>query len=447
MQRIKLEELNRWYNSNRRKPLVIWGARQVGKTYLVKDLFAKQYFKDYLYIDLKKDDDARSFFSSTSDPSKYLRYIEARYGKKLSSDTPLIFDEVQLCSPALSSLKYFQQDYPAIPVIATGSLVRLSILHHEKNDNAFLFPVGKINSIHLYPIGFEEYLLNTNKTLLDDIRLAYMNKKPLEQFEHELAMDCLFEFLSIGGLPEVVDVFIKEKSYVEAGSVLKEVYSNYLADMDTYNVSNETILKTRNVYKNIFSQLNKENRNFKISQVDGGKSNRDYFNAYQWLELANVVYRSRKLTGKVTVPIMEEEGGLFRLYLADEGMFSYQSNLPFSDFYARDKRNTLGGIFYENYVADEFAMKEIPLYYWTGKNSNEFEFVVDNCGKILPIDVKKGTGRLNSLNAFRSFNPISPAIKISSANYGYDSRQQILTIPLYEVFLLADDIAQKRPVV
>lgn len=137
---------------------------------------------------------------------------------------------------------------------------------------------------------------------------------------------------------------------------------------------------------------------------------------------------------------MVEDEGLFRLYLSDEGMFLYQSGVKQSDFFVKEKRNTLSGIFYGNYVADEFVAKGIPLYCWTGTNSNEFEFIVQNNGKILPIDVKKSGGKLNSLKAFREYNVKSMAIKISANNYGYDRENDILTIPLYEVFMLAEDI-------
>jgi uncharacterized protein len=444
VKRKQLENLVSWYNKKNRKPLVLWGARQVGKTYLVKDLFAKSYFKDFVYIDLKKDDEANDFFSTTCDPTKYLKYIEARYEKKISNETPLIFDEVQQCHQVLTSLKYFKQDYPNLPVIATGSMVRLSLRQSstsKNNNDSFLFPVGAIDSINIYPLTFEEYLLNTNTILLDRIKTAYKNKEALNPYEHNLAFDYLYEYLTIGGLPEVVNTFLIDKSYVDAKNVLKEVYNNYLADMDTYNISSETILKTRNIYTNIFAQLNKENKNFKISQIDKNKSNRDYFNAYQWLEIAKIVYRSRNLTGKITLPIIQENEGLFRLYLSDIGMFSYQSKTSQSDFFVKDKRNTLSGIFYENYVATEFASKDIPLYYWTGKNYNEFEFVVENNGKIIPIDVKKGSGKLNSLEAFRLANGKSTAVKISTNGFGYDKLQDILTIPLYEVFLLANDLA------
>ena len=442
MERIKLKELEKWLKSPYRKPLIVWGARQVGKTYLVKELFAKRYFKDFIYIDLKKDDQARTFFSTTSDSDKYITYIETRFGKKLNSETLLIFDEVQQCHQVLSSLKYFCQDHRDIPVIATGSLVRLSIKQQDQKntDDDFLFPVGKIDSLNIFPVTFEEYLLNVNPLLLDLIKRSYDKQQALEPVYHEMAMNLLHEYLTIGGLPEALDIFIKEKSYVDATQVLKEVYNNYLGDMDTYNVSNETILKTRNVYKNIFSQLNKENKNFKVTLIEKGKSNRDYFNAYEWLELAHVVYRCHNLKGHINLPFQEESSGLFRLYLADVGIFAFQSQVNQSDFFVKDRRNTLSGVFYENYAACELAAKEIPLFYWTGKQTHEFEFVLYSKGKIYPVDVKKKNGNLGSLEEFRSYNGKCTAIKISSNNFGYNSENDILTIPHYAVFCLAEII-------
>ena len=448
MERLKINELNNWYHSTNRKPLVIWGARQVGKTYLVKELFAKKYFNDFVYIDLKKDDEARKFFSTTSDPNKYLSYIEARFNKKISNELPLIFDEVQQCHQVLSSLKYFKEDFPNLPVIATGSMVRLALKHYQrKNENdEFLFPVGAIDSINIYPLNFEEYLLNTNKTLLEIIKEAYKNKVPLKDYEHNLALDYLYEFLSIGGMPETVNVFLKQKSFVDAKKSMQEIYDNYLADMDTYNVSSGTILKTRNIYKHIFSQLNKENKNFKISLIDKNKSNRDYFSAYEWLELSRLVYRSFKKSDKVTLPLMQENDNLFTLYLSDNGLFTYQGKVSQSDFFVKEKRNTLSGIFYENYVACELSIKGIPLFYWCGKEDAEFEFIVQLNNQILPIDVKKNKGRLTSLTHFRQFNGNVMGIKISANNFGYNLENNILTIPLYETFLLVDDIANNREI-
>lgn len=447
MERTYLDKILSWYqNKDGRKPLVIWGARQIGKTYLIKDMFAKNFTKDYVYIDLKKDQRAAEYFNETVNDENYLRFIESNYGKVISEECPLIIDEAQTVPNVLTSLKYFNQDHPELPVIVTGSMVRLSLQRANKaSGESVMFPVGKINSLSMYPMGFEEYLLNANKPLLNRIKEAYYDRtKPLEKYEHELALDLLHEFLCIGGLPEVVDSFLKNHSYVEAKEILNELYENYIADMSLYNISDEMILKTRNIYKNIFAQLNKENKNFKIASIERGKSNRDYFGAYEWLDLAHVIYRSKRKEGKVTSPLLEEEGGLFRLYLFDCGLFTTGSHTLQSNFLFKENRDELSGVFYESYVADEFASKGIPLYYWTGKQQHEFEFIVDINGDICPIDVKKNKGSLNSLKDFREHNKKTTAIKISSNQLGYNEENDILTIPLYMAFLLADDIIQGK---
>ena len=250
MKRLKLKEIEKWFNFNNRKPLMLWGARQVGKTYLLKNDFASR-FKDFVYIDLIKDEAAREFFDTTCDAKKYIEYIEVRYNKKVSNECPLILDEIQASLNAITALKYFAQDFSDIPVLATGSMVRAAIKMKQKED--FLFPVGKINSINIYPLTFDEYLLNVNENLLSRIRECYRDKKAMESFEHEILLEYLYKYLSVGGMPEVLDTFIKSNSYVDANAVINDIYDNYLNDMSQYNVSNETLLKTRNVYKNISS--------------------------------------------------------------------------------------------------------------------------------------------------------------------------------------------------
>ena len=446
MERTYLAKIVEWYRKKEhRKPLLIWGARQIGKSYLIKNLFADKYLKDYVYIDLKKDEKAAKFFSTTVDDEKYLQFIELSYGKKISNDCPLIIDEAQTCPNVVTSLKYFNQDHPELPVIVTGSMVRLALCRSDKSGmDAQLFPVGKINSLYMYPMNFEEYLLNRNKALLSKIIEAYKSKTPLEAYLHEMALDVLHEYLSIGGLPEAVDRFLESHSYIDAKEVVKELYDNYIADMALYNVSNEMILKTRNIYRNIFSQLNKENKNFKIAAIERGKSNRDYFGAYEWLDFAHIIYRSKHKSGKLTSPLVDEEGGLFRLYLADPGLFAAESNVDVSMMLSGEGRGELSGVFYESYVADELVRCGVPLFYWTGKQQHEFEFVVDVAGVIHPIDVKKGRGTLNSLKDFRELNRKTTAVKISSNNYGYNAENDVLTIPLYMTFLFAKDISENK---
>lgn len=442
MERLKLAEIETWYKNKNKEPLVVWGARQVGKTYLIKELFAEKYYKNnYIYVDLKKNEDIRKELDRSSDPKKYISYLEVRFNKKIDNNTLIIFDEVQESSNVFSSLKYFKQDYREIPVIMTGSMVRLAIKQFSKKKNSnFLFPVGCFTSITVYPLSFEEFLLNTNKTLLEKIKDDYNNSRASEDYIFNMGFEYLYKYLSIGGMPEVVDTYIRSESLLEANKKIESIYSNYLGDMSEFNVSNDMILKTMNIYKNIYSQLNKENKNFKISLVEKGRSNRDYFNAYQWLELANIIYRSNKKSDKVSYPLIEDSNGLFRYYLSDVGLFAYQSKVNVTSFIENNIQNTLSGIFFENYVADEFVSNDIPLFYWTGKNDNEFEFIVGSNGHIIPVDVKKGKKKINSIDNFRNHNKKHTVIKIAKNNYGYDDINQILTIPLYEVFMLAKDI-------
>ena len=446
MERLKLIDIKQWNDDPNREPLVIWGARQVGKTYLVKELFAEECYKgNYIYIDLKRDADIAKQLNLNCDPKKYISYLEIVFNRTIDNNTLLIFDEVQECPNVFSSLKYFKQDYRQIPVIMTGSMVRLAIRQFsKKKNNSFLYPVGCFTSIDVYPLTFEEYLLNTNKKLLDQIKQDYNKKEKCEKYIHDLAFEKLYEYMLVGGMPEAVKKYIETGSYIETKNKLGTIYENYLGDMSEYNVSNETILKTIKIYQNIYKQLNKENKNFKISNIERGKSNRDYFNAYQWLELSRIIYRNHQKQDKVTSPLIEENEGLFRYYLSDIGLFVYQSNIDASSFISNEKQNTLSGIFFENYVADELAANGIKLFYWVGKNDNEFEFIIENNGRIIPIDVKKGRSKMNSIDIFRNHNKKDIVIKVSCNEYGYDKDKQILTIPLYEMFMLAKDIKDNK---
>jgi len=195
MERNSLQTLVEWNNNPRKKPLIVWGARQVGKTYLVKEIFAETYYKDnYIYVDFKKEDEIRCFCTETANANKIIEYISLFFGKQINENTLLIFDEVQECPNIISSLKYFCQDFRQIPVIATGSMVRIKIQRETHKRGAgekdkFLFPVGKINQMTIYPMTFDEFLLNNNRILYDKVKEAYTKKLPLDRKIHELAME------------------------------------------------------------------------------------------------------------------------------------------------------------------------------------------------------------------------------------------------------------------
>ena len=447
MERIALQKLIDWNNNKRKKPLIIWGARQVGKTYLAKELFAEKYYKSsYIYIDCKKEDEIREFCSNTANAEKIIEYISLRKGKQINKKTLLIFDEVQECPNIISALKYFCQDYREIPVIATGSMVRIKLQREthkrgSKENDKFLFPVGKINQITIYPKTFDEFLMNSNKMLYDTIKNAYVFLFLLDFHIHELAMEQVYKYLLVGGMPEAVEAYIDDGNLLEAREILKVLYDNYLSDMELYQASQETVLRSRLLFQNIYRELNKESKNFSPGLIEEKSKTRDYATSVQWLTMAHIVNQSFQLKEHITTPLMPDSESNFRLFLGDIGMFSYQSGINAASFVSNERDNTLSGIFFENYVANELIAKEHKLFYWRGQLSSELEFIIESNNKLYPIDVKKGRGTLNSLEKFSNHNKFEYAIKVSKNNYGYNPDQKLLTIPFYFIPFVARDLA------
>ncbi len=446
MERFALQKLMDWNHNKRKKPLIVWGARQVGKTYLVVELFAKKFYKDhYIYIDCKIEDEIRDFCLKTANAEKIIEYISLRKGKQIDKNTLLIFDEVQECPNIISSLKYFCQDYREIPIIVTGSMVRIKLQREthkrgSKESDKFLFPVGKINQFTIYPMTFDEFLMNSNRMLYETIKKAYAEKKPLDSSVHELTMEQVYKYLLIGGMPEAVETYMEDGNLLESREILKELYDNYLSDMELYQASQEAVLRSRALFQNIYRELNKESKNFSPGLIEQKSKTRDYATSIQWLTMAHVVNQSFQLKERVTTPLMPDSDSNFRLFLADIGMFSYQSGINAASFVSNERENTLSGIFFENFVANELIAKGLPLFYWRGKTSAELEFIVESNNKLYPIDVKKGRGTLNSLEKFSNHNKFECAIKVSKNNYGYNAEQKLLTIPLYFVGFVAKDL-------
>lgn len=447
MERIALQKLIDWNNSKRKKPLIVWGARQVGKTYLVQEIFAKTYYKNnYIYVDCKKEDEIREFCSKTANAEKIIEYISLRKGKQINERTLLIFDEVQECPNIISSLKYFCQDFREIPVIATGSMVRIKLQREthkrgSKDNDKFLFPVGKINQMTIYPMTFDEFLMNSNEMLYNAIKKAYKDKQPLDSQIHELAMEQVYKYLLVGGMPEAVEAYIDGNNLLEAREILKVLYDNYLADMELYQASQEAVLRSRVLFQNIYRELNKESKNFSPGLIEEKGKTRDFATSIQWLTMAHIVNQSFQLKEHITMPLMPDNESNFRLFLGDIGMFSHQSGINAASFISSERENTLSGIFFENFVANELIAKEHKLFYWRGKASSELEFIIESDNKLYPIDVKKGRGTLNSLKKFSNHNKFEYAIKVSKNNYGYNPEQKLLTIPFYFIPFVAKDLA------
>lgn len=437
MKRKYLSKLEEWIQKPDRKPLMVWGARQVGKSYLVEELFAKKFFKDrYLKIDLSDEDDFVEYAENNSNLEKVLDYIELHYHFVPDKDHLLFFDEAQECPSIVKMMKHFCEKRRDIPLIVSGSLVRLRINRDSKKANkAFLFPVGKINQLYVYPMTFDEFLVNYNSNMYEYVKRKFESKDLIDQYIHQELIDVFRTYMFVGGMPEAVQTFLDYKdkkilAYKETSKKIQEIYDDYLADMGLYQTSTESMIRSRLIYKDIYKQLNKENENFKISNTIENAKNRDMINPYFWLTTANVVLQSFCLKEKITLPLIEDENSIFRFYLSDVGMFTHQSGLDYERFLI-DKDNALSGIYYENYVATELVARRYPLFYWKGKRSSEFEFIMNIDNSIVAIDAKRGKSNLNSLEEFRNHNKTDLIIKVSSNQYGYNEEQKLLTLPFY----------------
>jgi hypothetical protein len=255
-------------------------------------------------------------------------------------------------------------------------------------------------------------------------------------------MEQVYKYLLVGGMPEALAAYVEDGDIFESREILKVLYDNYLADMDLYQASREAVLRSRSLFSNIYKELNKETKNFSPGLIEEKSKTRDFATAIQWLTMARIINQSFQLKEHITMPLIQDNESNFRLFLGDIGMFSYQSGINAASFVSNTRENTLSGIFFENFVANELIAKEHKLFYWRGKSTAELEFIIESDNKLYPIDVKKGKGTLNSLEKFSNHNRFEYAIKVSKNNYGYNAEQKLLTVPFYFFPFVARDLAQ-----
>ncbi|WP_333672247.1 ATP-binding protein, partial [Holdemanella porci] len=348
-----------------KEAFLLTGARQIGKTYLIRECLKESKY-DYVELNFIERPELVELFENATNAQDLLMRLSLITDKQLNKGKTIIFfDEIQECPNIISSLKYFCQDFREIPVIATGSMVRIRLqreLTRNGSTQKFMFPVGKIEQLTIYPLSFDEFLLNSNEKLFNAAKKAYESRTPLNGSIHELVLNEFYKYLLIGGMPEAVNTYFESNSFLESRRVLKDLYDNYLSDMELYQASRESCLRSKNLFSNIYGQLNKESKNFSPGYIEEKTKTRDYFHPIQWLTLAHIVNQSFQLKQHVTMPLIPDGEGKFRLFLGDIGMFSYQSGINASSFVAPNKENTLSGIFYENYVANELVAKGIGLY-------------------------------------------------------------------------------------
>ncbi len=431
MERLFEKKLLDWKQSGMKKPLMVVGARQIGKTYIIEK-FAKENFEQYLYFNLEKNSELREIFEKTIDDEKIIENLELYIGKKIDIEkTILFFDEVQVSENFIVSLKYFNESEKPYKIICAGSLLGVKINRFKSS-----FPVGKIRMETMCPMNFEEFLMASGKEMLKNkIEECYETMTPMPEFAHKQAIELYKKYLCVGGMPEAVKDFVENDLDVEKfdSHIISDIKEMYIADMQKYVKNNLETVKIEKIYKNIPSQLAKDNKNFQYSFIDEDGRKRKYESSIDWLVSSKMIlinYNAKRMEIPLKVYIDENK---FKLYLSDVGILTSMSEIRFSDIML-DKTFLYKGAITENYIAQELASKEESLYYWTSNRSAEIDFVLySKEDGIIPIEVKSGNNvRSVSLNMYiNKYNP-KYAIRFSTRNFGYENN--IKSIPLYAAF-------------
>ncbi|MCI7691169.1 MAG: ATP-binding protein [Oscillospiraceae bacterium] len=430
MKRKITQQLIQWKNSPSRKPLILNGARQVGKTFILRE-FGREHYKNTVYVNLESNGIVASMFNDDISPSKLIKYLEAETREKiLPNDTLIILDEIQSCERAVTSLKYFCEETPEYHIAAAGSLLGVAI-----NRNQTSFPVGKVNMLRLYPMDFEEFLTATGNNLLaDEITDCYNKMTPMNEALHKKALGLYHDYLIVGGMPEAVKVFIETNSYIDTGLVQRSIIDNYTADMAKY-ASNSEAVKIRACYNSIPAQLAKDNKKFQYKVVQKGGSSTIFGASLEWLKQAGVTLECQRVEqGIHPLPVYADQTS-FKIYMSDVGLLVNKSQMSVNTIITGEANIFMGAVT-ENYIAQQLAAKNYSLYYWTTSNSQaELDFVLQKDDKIYAIEVKKGEHvRSRSLSVFKQkFSP-DYAIRFSQKNFG--RTEDVISIPLYAAFLI-----------
>ena len=419
-----------WKESTHRKPLIIQGARQVGKTYSILN-FGKSSYKNLLYFNFENNGELTSVFDRDLSPQRILRELSALSGETIfEGDSLIIFDEIQACERALTSLKYFNEEAPAYHLIAAGSLLGVAT-NREKHS----FPVGKVDIFTLYPLDFEEFLwaLDQHASALM-IRESFKTDTPTAL--HLTFLDYYKKYLCIGGMPQVVKEYIETDDYNFVMSSQKNINDAYIADMSKYSTPSET-LRIMSVYNSVPSQLAKENRKFQYSQIKTGARAVLYETPLDWLKASGIVIICHKVnTGKLPL-IAYLEPVSFKVYVSDTGLLCSKYGLTLSTMLSEVAGyNDIKGSLAENYVATVLVSNGYTIYYWESQGKAEVDFVIQNSnGQIIPIKVKSSENvRSKSLQQFVTRYSPAYSIRISTKNFGFENN--IKSVPLYAVFCI-----------
>lgn len=430
MKRHAYKALISWKESHHKKPLIIQGARQVGKTYLVKE-FARNEYKDLHYFNFEQDRNLSSLFSNSLNPEHIINSLGLYIGRKIEPETSLLFfDEIQAVPSALTSLKYFQEGDTKYNIIAAGSLLGVSI----GKDTSF--PVGKVSFLSLYPMNFSEYLMAAG----EDMFLEELNKiediRPFPEAIHSKMIDHLKLYLYLGGMPEVVSNYLEFRDIATVRSIQRDILKAYDRDFSKYADKNQAI-KNSEFWNSIPNQLSKENKKFKYKDIKKNARSSMYEQTIEWLRKAGLINTAYNLeTPKIPLSAYADFSK-FKVYMHDVGLLAAKLNITSDQIVLPNELfKGFNGAFIENYVSQELISSGFEqLYYWTSRSDAEVDFILNSGKSVYPIEVKSGTSRnMKSLQSYASKYHPEKTIRISPRNLTQSGN--FINIPLYAIQLI-----------
>lgn len=430
MKRKIVKSLIEWKNSKDRKPLVLQGARQVGKTYSALT-FGKEYYKNTAYFNFENNSELSKVFQRDLNPERIIKELSVISGQSIfKEDTLIFFDEIQACERALTSLKYFNENANEYHIIAAGSLLGVAV-----NREQYSFPVGKVDIKTLYPLDFEEFLMALEKdNYIELIKESFEQDVPLSC--HETMLDIYKIYLVVGGMPAAVKEYVEKNDFNFVLSIQKNINNSYIADMAKYATPNETT-KIMAAFNSIPAQLAKDNRKFQYKVIKSGARAHEYETPIDWLKASGVIIKCYKCNeGKLPLSAYTDFNS-FKVYMTDTGLLCSQFGIPANAVVVDTPLlNGFKDTLKENYVAFSLSVNNYGVYYWESNGQAEVDFIIqDNMGNIIPIEVKAADNvRAKSLQQFvKKYNP-PYAIRVSAKNFGFENG--IKSVPLYATFLI-----------
>ena len=426
MYRFAIEKLLKWKKNKKRKPLIIEGARQVGKTWLMQE-FGRQHYKDTVYINFDSNSSMTELFSSDLNTDRLIMGLELYAGHKINpNNTLLIFDEVQEVPRALASLKYFCENTPQYHIICASSMLGIA-LHHGTS-----FPVGKVDFLKLYPLSFKEFLMATDKEnfvkLLDNQDFSMITN-----FKQKY-IDALKQYYYVGGMPEAVKSFAENKDFNEVRNIHKRILAAYEQDFSKH-APNDIIPRLRMLWNNIPAQLSKENKKFLYGLVREGARAKDYETAIMWLVDCGLVHKvSRVNSGNIPLKAYEDFRA-FKLFISDVGLLSTMVGL--SQRILIEGNNLFvefKGALTEQFVCQQLkTIEDIGVFYYTNdRGSCELDFIVDTGERVIPVEVKAEVNlRAKSLKTYRE--KFAPEISVRTSMSDYKKEEWLVNLPLYAI--------------